>query len=363
MMARLAPVFLVVAVCGVSRAEEGKPKTDLYGAPLPEGAVVRLGSARLKTRATQLAFSPDGGTLITADDAHTVKHRDAEDGTLRQVFTLPQRLFYYPQAFSPDASLFACPSGEGDFIVRDVPSGARVCRFGRGNSGQFYFSADGRTVATADWSGADLRLWDARTGAARPFQAPSVRATGVDFSPDGARLAVTNWMNNHCEPLVCLDAVTGRKLWESERPAAALAWSSDGAALLVRFPPAPSPPAPTWFALFSRWLEKSEGPWGTLGLLTALDGKPLAGARLPPSADVTALTFHPDGDAFAFRSPEAVVLWDLKTGKARGPGPPAEMPAGRRTWPSPRTARRWRRWSARPCTAGTWPRAGTVTPT
>src|SRR5262245_37825319 len=68
------------AACG---ADPKPGRTDLYGDPLPPGAVARLGTVRLRhLDASTLGFSRDGKRLISCSGWGSVRVWDAASGKL-----------------------------------------------------------------------------------------------------------------------------------------------------------------------------------------------------------------------------------------------------------------------------------------
>src|SRR5437868_14834005 len=63
-------------------AEQAQPGKDLYGDPLPNGAVLRLGTIHLRhaAEATCVSFAPDGKTIASASKDQTVAIWDAVTG-------------------------------------------------------------------------------------------------------------------------------------------------------------------------------------------------------------------------------------------------------------------------------------------
>src|SRR5439155_2599505 len=59
-----------------------EPRTDLYGDPLPEGAVARIGTSRLRDSAgtTVIAFSQDGRRLAYGNENGLIHVCEAADG-------------------------------------------------------------------------------------------------------------------------------------------------------------------------------------------------------------------------------------------------------------------------------------------
>jgi WD40 repeat protein len=66
----LAAVGFALPLCGPLRgADPPAARTDSLGDPLPPGAVLRLGTTRLRhlERVTSLSFTPDGTALVSTD--------------------------------------------------------------------------------------------------------------------------------------------------------------------------------------------------------------------------------------------------------------------------------------------------------
>src|SRR5438309_1703663 len=64
-------------------AEAGEVvRADLYGDPLPEGAVSRIGTVRFchGNSICAVAHSPDGRTIAAGDDSGTIRMWDAKTG-------------------------------------------------------------------------------------------------------------------------------------------------------------------------------------------------------------------------------------------------------------------------------------------
>jgi WD40 repeat protein len=214
------------------------PHTDHYGDPLPDGAVVRVGSSRLRHPAMipRFAFSRDGKRL--ASMGATVRVWDTADGRLLREL-LANAFFPYALAFSPDGkslvsageeavvwdlatgkgqrlwkkTLYAprpvklafSPDGKvlavGCVLIKDggyasevhllaFPSGRLLGKLETGGGDWYYavaFSPDSKLLAVA--VGGSFRVWDVQKRRVLPLAHKDVPGV-LAFSPDSRRLAL-----------------------------------------------------------------------------------------------------------------------------------------------------------------------------
>lgn len=93
-------VLLPIAVADL-QGRGSQPSLDLFGDPLPPGAVTCLGTMRLRN-AFCMAFSSDGKTIATAK-LHIIHLWDAETGKPLQRFAVPRSSEWaHTIAISPD---------------------------------------------------------------------------------------------------------------------------------------------------------------------------------------------------------------------------------------------------------------------
>jgi WD40 repeat protein len=264
-------------------------------APLPPGALARLGTTRLRTTGSALALTPDGRTLLTVAGARTVGRRDPDTGRLLGEVYLPapagERCW-----FTPDAHSIAVPDEKGIGLY-DVRSGKRKETIAVDDSSKVTvaaFSPDGRTLATAEYDTSGdksigrVRIWP--VGGEKPKHVADLprNVNGLTFSPDGKRLFAA--VDNHS--LRCWDVTTARQLWRNDHWARHIVPSPDGKLL-----------ASDTF---------EEGP---VRLWNAKTGKEVA--TLDPGGKNWPLqiAFSPDGKTLAHGTNRGVFLWDVGTRK------------------------------------------------
>jgi WD40 repeat protein len=277
-------------------------RTDLFGDPLPVGALARVGTLRLwhGSQFTALAYAPDGkavaacghDSVIRLWDAATGKELRHYQGHKDGVFTL---------GFSPDGKLLAA-GGFGDLLVwrLDADPGQEPRRLAVANdgAGALAFSPDGTLLAAA--RGQALHVWqvdgwrevlriDGKGGQKFPH------LDGLAFFPDGKTLLTAEEENT----IRLWDLTTGKQLrvfGERFKNLWSLALSRDG-----------------------KTLATVEGH-NTLRLWDAASGKEVS-SWTGPEYSCYCLAFTPDGKAVAVGGPnepnEEVRLLDAATAEER----------------------------------------------
>src|SRR2546427_9716943 len=71
-----------MAAAGADPTTEKRPRVDAFGAPLPEGAVARIGTVQLRqpSEVCSVVYSPDGKLLATGGRYDGVRLWDATTG-------------------------------------------------------------------------------------------------------------------------------------------------------------------------------------------------------------------------------------------------------------------------------------------
>jgi WD40 repeat protein len=301
----LAVLALALLIGGVTpppaapAAAPARPRTDLYGDPLPRRAVARLGSLRLRhaDSLTALAFSPDGKVLAAATGSERwVTLWQMPSGRPLRRLPIPgeggERLL-----FSPDGRWLASVARErasSQFLqIWEVASGKQTLRGEVGRVLVLAFAPAGKALATGDESGS-VEVWSPDTGKRlrRHRRLPGMVGALVFPAPD--KLLAVAWQGTQVSTW---DLTGGRKLSSFRGPGkahnTAAAFSPHGRTLALG------------------------GDNGIISLRDPATGKEHKQLR-GHTEGIYSLTFSPGGRTLASGGRDDMVrLWDLPSGKQR----------------------------------------------
>lgn len=327
---------------GIARTARVDARSD----PLPEGAMLRIGTTRLHhgDDVSHVGFSPDGKTVVSSSWDGTLRSWEAATGkevhcfkghqravmsfsisrdgntlaSISQDFTIrlwdlktgkelrmldAPRGAYYDLAFSPDEKTFASCGAHIRIWETKNYQVVRELEKGRGWIHCLAFSPDGKKLVTGDGKGV-MCFWDTTDWKEiRRFPAHKERVHSLAFSPNGEFLASAGY-----DGVLCLrNPETGeimRTLCKQEPGGCSrLAFSPD-----------------------SKRVAWSRGG-GIIRLFDASTGKEVAQFKTIPQR-IEALAFSPDGRIMASGSISTVQLWDVKTTKEIIPLPNPQNPVG-----------------------------------
>jgi WD40 repeat protein len=221
---------------------DARTLVDLYGDPLPPGAIARLGSIQLRHAGLgDLDFSVDGKTLISAGRDRELRIWDVASAKLTR--KVPLRGDLGPTtgtAMSADGKLFAGHDA-ASLIIWDAESGQELSRLPAptwaGRPSHLHFSADGQALVGADLNLTEVRIWKWKILNEMTLKVPRPdgmfrldSTTHLAVSPNGRHVATSPHMS---EPLIVWDAVSGKQLCKIEVTASVSAFSPGGELLGV----------------------------------------------------------------------------------------------------------------------------------
>jgi WD40 repeat protein len=309
------------------RPQKEKTGADLYGDPLPPGAVQRLGTVRFRFAATSIAYSPDGKVLAAGGADNRIRLLDAATGKeLRRLAGHQPRTFNPMRdkkgafdllvgsvgegnvtslAFSPDGKTLA--SGGWDDTVRlwDVTTGKELRRLFAHQAlvARVAFSGDGKVLASRGGLDGVLRLWDPGTGAqlhavqglskVNPWR--FYREAALAIAPDGKTVAASTR-----KAIVSYDVATGKATaqWPGYRDCMYLAYSPDGKLLA------------------SGGLDDAKKEQYSLRIWDVAAHKEQVRCVLPKNEPPTCFAFSPEADRLVAAVAEAdTFIFDVKSGK------------------------------------------------
>jgi WD40 repeat protein len=207
-------------VAAPEKNDEGKTKgkLDPHGDPLPEHAIIRLGTLRWRPQngAQSLGISAGSKLIATGHSGNIVRIWDAGTGhelhhwqstpTSRGNAAVRVNCF----AFSPPGKIVAVGNSAGIIEIRELSTGKEIRRFkGASEISALAFTEDGQTLA-AGYTRGGIDLWDVAGGKKlRSCTGPSNGMGCLTFTFDGKHLAGADRQ----DPLIHLwDTATGKEI-------------------------------------------------------------------------------------------------------------------------------------------------------
>jgi WD40 repeat protein len=227
--------FLALTI-PVAACHQRSTPTDLYGDPLPPGALLRLGTVRFRPEHSgpykSLIWSPDGNRLVSSSGDRAIRLWDIASGKELLRLECASAGDRCPAvAWSPDGKTLAVGGIHGKSIgVVDALTGKDIFHL----TGHQYaatvlaWSPDGKKLASQAGDGT-VRLWNLATKQEilqlKGHEVFSL-SLALAWSPDGKILALGGE-----KTILLRDAATGRELLRltgHEKRIDSLAWSPDG---------------------------------------------------------------------------------------------------------------------------------------
>jgi RNA polymerase sigma factor (sigma-70 family) len=320
---------------GVRTGTQKHVRKDLHGDALPDGAMARLGTLRLRhgDMTASALFTRDGKTVIVGDGRGNIVYWDVASG--REIRRLgPTPGVVHALAITRDGKTLASGSW-GKVFFWDVASGKALDEAQVNNDSvmQMLFTPDGKILALRD-QGNTIQLWD-RAGKRKlhELKGHTGHVSCIDLSPDGKTLVSGSWKDGHIR---VWDVALGKEkhgFMAYDRDVVNVAFSPDGKTIVstgnigglrlwdaatgekLRQPPTFNLPMNLAFAPDGKTFAGTEGD-GRLHVYDGSTGKHLRAFDAPPRT-MAALAYSPDGKTIAtcWGGANTFDLWDVATGK------------------------------------------------
>ena len=273
-------------------------KKDLYNDPLPDGAVMRLGTIQRRAVGAQMAMTADGKSIISVRGGKYVTVFDAETGERRETRTLLFDSSFDRSVLSPDGKWLAASGDEdpGRLILVNLQSGKLERKFAVKDSryiSSIALSRRGDRVAAGCYVGDKrvVRVWDMATGKDLLSEAVTteVDIDFVDFTPDGKGVIAD--FTDVDIGLMCWEVETNKLRWQAKNCHANRAiFTPDGQFMLA----------------------SSRREFNAVDVTT---GQLARIANLPELAWDCRLRFLPDGKRGVMSKEGGIVVWDRENGR------------------------------------------------
>ncbi len=197
-----------------------KKGVDLNGDPLPDGAVMRLGTLQRRAVGARLAVTADGKSIISVRNANYIRIWDVETGKMRQAHELPSTIPFL-SALSPDGRWLANHGGRNDTLtIWNVQSGKAMRNLVVANAQSIHsvvFAPDGGRLAAITFDGKDdyaLHVWQLADGKEIFIVKLKHRwgCQSLSFSADGKLLLASFGTTD--AGTVCWEVASGQRKWQ-----------------------------------------------------------------------------------------------------------------------------------------------------